>query len=942
LFVAATFAGIVIIGGYFGRNLVESYLVSYGEKVINASAETLQTYIDGHLAKFEDMAFIVEDLHNRGADPLEIEAELSRWEDRMNADNDRYHGVLFIYGVVDGVLVHGTPWDIPDDFEPRARIWYVGAYDHPGEIYFSNPYIDSRSEDWVLSMSQVLYDADGSDFGVLSFDILFTVVADYIRDMEMISQGFGALVDSELRFLVHPDESLFGRRMDEIESEADDYQRLAALMRGGEELNAYQYTSIFGVDSVLFSRQLYNGWHIYMSTPYTEYNRDVNAMLAVLAVTGIVATLVLWGILTLLYLARRRSDEANRFKSSFLANMSHEIRTPMNAIIGMTELLTHSELSERDRDYVNDINVSAHALLAIINDILDLSKIEAGKLTLNPVHYDFRSLVDNVASMFTYMAKKKGLEFCFESEGELPLYLYGDDIKLRQVLTNICGNAIKFTDKGYVKLRVAASQGAKDRTVTFAIEDTGMGIRKEDIANVFNAFEQSRTDQNRSIVGTGLGLAISKIFVEMMGGTVSLASEYGQGSVFTIVIPVSEGDAMQAEHLGREESLRPFKAPDAQILVVDDNEYNLKVAHGMMALFGIDAQTVLSGKEAIEAVQSHDFDLVFMDHMMPEMDGIETTARIRKLGGKYKDLKIIALTANAIKGAMEMFLENDFDGFIPKPIEMPRLTRALRDWLPEGKIVMVDITDTAGTVDGADDASVGAVSLSPARGVAYNRPLAAADGAAGLGVVPPTTAPDPFWTSLDNIHEINAEIGIGRLDGRKEMYRDILQLFHKKIAEEADKMTVLMAENDLSGFAISVHSMKSGLASIGAMHLSGAAQELETAAKGGDAAYCMAEFPGFCDKLLALYGQLKELFPAAAAQASARAPGDPALLQKTIDEALTAIRDYDADTGLAALEALLAYDFGEETDSLLENAATALKKYEYEKAIEVLEEATAK
>jgi signal transduction histidine kinase/HPt (histidine-containing phosphotransfer) domain-containing protein/ActR/RegA family two-component response regulator len=909
LFVAAAFTGMVMVGGYFARSLVESYLVSYGEKVINASAETLQTYIDGHQAKFEDVLFIVEDLHNRGASPSEIEQELARWEYRINNSNDRYDGDLFIYGYVDGTMISGTPWDVPENFEPRGRIWYLGAHKDPTQIYYSNPYINERSGEWVLSMSQVLYDAEGNDFGVLSFDILFSTVEDYIRDMELISQGFGALVDSDMRFLVHPDESLFGTKMDDIKSETDDYERLAAMLRDNQELNAYEYRSIFGVDSVLFSRKLLNGWHIYMSAPYSEYSRDINAMLVVLTVTGIAATLVLCAILTILYLAKRRSDEANRFKSSFLANMSHEIRTPMNAIIGMTELLTYSDLSERDRDYVNDINVSAHALLGIINDILDLSKIEAGKLALNPVHYDFRSLVDNVASMFTYMAKKKGLEFRFECEGELPLYIYGDDIKLRQVLTNICGNAVKYTEKGHVQLKVLSSQ--EEKTITFEIADTGMGIRKEDIATIFKAFEQSQTEQNRNVVGTGLGLAISKVFVEMMGGTVTLTSEYGQGSIFRIIIPVNEGDAAQAERTGQQGSLQPFKAPAAQVLVVDDNEYNLKVAYGILSLFGIDAQTVLSGKEAIEAVKNHDFDIVFMDHMMPEMDGIETTARIRKLEGKQEHLPIIALTANAIKGAMEMFLDSGFDGFVPKPIEMPLLAQALRDWLPPEKIVAV------------------------------TRAAGGDTGAAGADVAK-TAEDDGFWAALSNIGEINAEIGIARLDGRKEMYRSILQLFHKKMAEEADKMRAFIADNNLAGFAISVHSMKSGLASVGAMGLSGTAQELEAAAKGGDMEYCKAEFPGFCESLLTLHAQLVEIFSpgAEAVPTPAKPPGDPAYLRESAGKALEAAKDYDADLGLEILDGLRAFDFGAETNSRLDEAAEALRKYEYERAVEVLERTT--
>jgi signal transduction histidine kinase/HPt (histidine-containing phosphotransfer) domain-containing protein/ActR/RegA family two-component response regulator len=898
MLVVATFAVMIIIGGYFGTRLVSKYLVSYGEKVINASAETLRTYFDGHQAKFEDIVFIVEDMHARGDDPAKIQDEIAKWEYHMNNGNDRYHGVLFIYGVVDGKLIHGTPWDVPADYVAETRVWYTGAREHPGQIYYSDPYIDAHTGEWVLSMSQVLYDANGGEFGVLSFDIILSAITEYIKDMELISLGFGALLDSEMRFVVHPDETVFGVKMEDVENEPDEYKRLAAMIRDNDELNAYNYKSMFGVDSILFSRKLFNGWYIYLSTPYSEYNRDVNVMLAVLIITGVVSTLALCAFLTLMYIAKLRSDEANRFKSSFLANMSHEIRTPMNAIIGMTELLSHSALSRRDAEYVGDINTSAHSLLTIINDILDLAKVESGKLTLSPVNYDFRSLVDNVASMFTYMAQKKGLEFAFESEGEMPPHLYGDDVKLRQVLTNICGNAVKYTEKGSVRLKVITSR-AKE-TVTFEIKDTGMGIRKEDIPKLFNAFEQSKTEQNRGVVGTGLGLAISRVFAEMMGGKVSLESEYGMGSVFRLTIPLVEGVASDdTARGGGQDNAQPFRAPEAKVLIVDDNEFNLRVAHGMLGLFGINAMTVSSGADAIKAVQDGDFDIVFMDHMMPEMDGIEATARIRKLEGRRKRLTVIALTANAIKGAMEMFLENGFDGFIPKPVEIPLLVRALRDHLPPEKIVPV----------------------------AQMPPYAKDAGNDG----------GEFWQALGGIGDIDVEIGLRRVDGMKEMYRGNLELFYEKLAAEADMMKGFMNGGDLKGFSISVHSMKSALASVGAMALSDAAQTLETAAKGGDAAYCAANFPQFAGRLLSLHEQLKTVFPSGGgASAPSRTPGDVAKLRKAAREALEAVENYDADTGLEVIALLRAYDYGTEINDLIDGAAAALKKYEYDNAVELL------
>ena len=380
--------------------------------------------------------------------------------------------------------------------------------------------------------------------------------------------------------------------------------------------------------------------------------------------------------------ALEEAQEATKAKSAFLSNMSHEIRTPMNAITGMGELLQHENLDERQMEYVNDIVVSAQSLLAIINDILDFSKIESGKLELNPVDYDLNVFLEQIRAMFVYIAQKKGLEFKIECGEGLPEILFGDDLRLRQALTNIIGNAVKFTEKGFVRLNISASDGS----LIFEIQDSGIGIRQEEQSKLFNAFEQVDKSINRNVVGTGLGLIISKSFVEMMGGNITFKSEYGQGSVFTISIPVVIGSRERIENRSAETETHSISAPDASILVVDDNEFNRRVASGLLGLMDIRAVTADSGFMAIDLVKQNDYDIVFMDHMMPEMDGVEATAQIRELGGKYGNLTIIALTANATQGAKEMFLENGFNDFISKPINTGELVRVLESWLPSEKI----------------------------------------------------------------------------------------------------------------------------------------------------------------------------------------------------------------------------------------------------------------
>ncbi|MDR1272164.1 MAG: response regulator [Clostridiales Family XIII bacterium] len=399
--------------------------------------------------------------------------------------------------------------------------------------------------------------------------------------------------------------------------------------------------------------------------------------------------------------AIERADQANAAKSDFLATMSHEIRTPMNAIIGIADMLEDTGLTAAQKTLLDKINASSKVMLDLINDILDFSKIEAGKMELVPEYFDFHAMLEGTRSVFDLIMTQKSLGFSAQFADGLPAVVYGDAKRIRQILANILNNAYKYTHSGWVSLRVDVSAAGEnvhsapvcsehgidpDRhvVVKFTIDDTGIGIKAEDLSKLFSEFVQIDVVKNKNISGTGLGLTITKRLVDMMGGTVSVESEYGKGSSFKVTLPLQTGRESDLP-----EQLVPiehFTAKGVRALVVDDIDINLEIAQYMLASYEIESDTARDGVEAIEMVQKHYYDFVLMDHMMPRMDGVEATKHIRKLEGQERNVPIVALTANAIVGNTEMFRDAGFNAFLSKPIDIKLLTRTLMEILPESVI----------------------------------------------------------------------------------------------------------------------------------------------------------------------------------------------------------------------------------------------------------------
>lgn len=508
--------------------------------------------------------------------------------------------------------------------------------------------------------------------------------------------------------------------------------------------------------------------------------------------------------------ARIESERANRAKSVFLANMSHEIRTPMNAIIGFSELLLKEPLTNQAMEYVDDVYDSAKNLLAIINDVLDISKIESGKMELECEEYRMRELLEDVCHIIEPLATRKNLEYILRFDENIPAVLYGDQTRIRSILVNILNNAVKYTAEGRVCFRVTKEADKSDQVqLRFEVEDTGIGIKEEDLDSLFDSFSQLDKKLNRGIEGTGLGLAIVKGYVEMMNGEVSVQSVYQKGSTFTVLLTQQVIDArpmgkvvLNASETTQTATLGELRMPGLKVLVVDDNPINLKVIERTLARYEIIVDTASGGEEAIELCRSNDYPFIWMDQMMPQMDGIEAMLRIRKLRSYYAkggNSKFIALTANAISGAREELLEAGFDEYLSKPIDTERLQEILIAFTGESPL----------------SHSANEEKLQKDRELDVELP------------------------------GVDVQKGIALCGGELEDYIEILTMIFESFQQQTQEVKAYFAEGALDNYTIAIHAMKGQLYNIGAGTLGDEAKALEVAGKQRECDYIVKQLPEF-------------------------------------------------------------------------------------------------
>ena len=603
---------------------------------------------------------------------------------------------------------------------------------------------------------------------------------------------------------------------------------------------------------------------------------------------------------------KNKAEEANEAKSIFLANMSHEIRTPMNSIMGSTEMILRNDTNQEVKNLANDIRKSGKLLLAIISGILDFSKIESGQAESVEINYNPGIYLKDVVKQFLPRMQEKGLSFPIHVSPSLPRGLRGDAVQVRQILNNLLDNACKYTKSGFVSLTVDWEQlDSETAKLYLAVEDSGCGIKESAIPELFDSFRRADIRKHIDIQGTGLGLSIVKKLVESLNGEITVESTYGSGSKFSVYIvqkiidatPIGDFSSLQVRSTGKTEEGENFIAPDAKVLCVDDNATNRKVIKELMSIYRMQVDTASSGEECLRLLeQGKRYHIIFMDQMMPGMDGIETAEAIRTMSGEVRRIPIIALTANALSGAKEMFLEKGFQDYLAKPIELDELKDILLEFLPEKTICYVENKDIPGEY--------------------------------GKAIVLPGA---------------DTKAGLARFGGEKSRYLQALKYFYEDGEKQMDRIRGFLEQKDLKSYGLEVHALKGLALGIGAYRLAEMARGQEEAAKNNT----VFETPLKPQELLSEYELLianirfvlKEN-GVSPEEVTIRATKD-ALSEEEFAKEVSVIKDalemLDENTAEKEIRNLLTTKMSEDKRNLLLKAKEQIQNFDYEEALEQLE-----
>jgi signal transduction histidine kinase/FixJ family two-component response regulator len=888
---------------YFSVNsIMRNQIIESAKDTLKLAESNIKVSLRESETTISNASLSIKRIIEGGGTQGEVRNFFNDTADWLLADTDRWLVFRGIYGIVRDEFIDGTRWSRPLGYDFSAQPWFISARHAKGRIAITMPYSDTRgtntgnSSKMIVSISQEVYGTGRRYIGVVAIDMYLERFFRDVASLSLVDGGYGMIVNNRLDIIAHNDARLINAHMAGV---SKGFEELAEALASGQEISGKVIADKDGVRWIAFFKKIYNGWYVGMLAPTDKFYGPARHAAVRLSVLGALLCILLSAILLRLSARKMRSDEENRSKTHFLASMSHEIRTPMNAIIGMSELALRAEDKDTVNDYLSGIRQSGQNLLSIINDILDVAKIESGKTDIECAPYSLSKLLNEVLNVTRIRLVDRPILFTTYADCDIPDTLMGDETRIHQILTNILSNAAKYTNAGHISLSVSAMRSDEYIIhLNFEVADTGIGIKEQDLKGLFRQFVRLDMERNRHIEGTGLGLAITYNLVQAMGGEINISSVYGSGSVFIVTIPqttvkdekklasvrdaaskrvvlyddrqicgesvvltlqnlgvpvtvigstekflaeLSTGayqfafvspsavdDAVSFQKrmnldtkivllsgIGEQSPYRDIAVigmpaygptvagvlngvsesghksaqevrhvfPSSKALVVDDNLTNLKVAHGLLSAYKLQIDICENGPDALKFAGKTRYDLIFMDHMMPGMDGIEVTSRLRDMEG-YAETPIIALTANAVSGMSEIFLQNGMNDFLSKPIDSARLYELLSKWLPGSKEQL-----SGREIEKA----------------AFAR----------------------------HVEGIDMERALEVLEGNRELLCQVIRTYIKHTSALLDKIVSPSAEN-LGEYAIIVHGIKGSSMSLQAGDVASRAAELENASKSGD------------------------------------------------------------------------------------------------------------
>ncbi|MDR0464017.1 MAG: response regulator, partial [Treponema sp.] len=677
MFALLAFAVLVFFNYLFNSRTVRENLSRNADSILSFTQEQIDSELAAYRILLQGFTQTVQQLISDG-NKEKLQYYIDTITDYIVSGKSGLKSINGLYGFFERVFdepffLNGINWIPPDDYNPRERLWYKNAIANCGKISETEPHLnDNIADGFFITYSHCVHDSSGNHAGVVGIDVPLNSIGGIAVSAELNDGGYGILVSSDYIIIAHANPFYVGRKMSELDLEISQF--IPDFIQG-KNLYERKVKNWKGEDAILFSRKTPSGWYILLLSPEDRYYQGTTQMLIFSCILGAIMAAALIIVLIRIDRAKERADEESRQKSAFLANMSHEIRTPMNAIIGMTYIgKTADDVPRKDYCLEKIENASQH-LLGVINDILDMSKIEANMFELSNAEFNFEKMLQRVINIVGFRAEERKQKISVHVDKSIPHTLIGDDQRLAQVITNLLGNAVKFTpEEGSIKLEtqfINDENGICEISVT--VIDSGIGISEENQKKLFRSFQQADSRTSRKFGGSGLGLVISKNIVEMMGGKIKIESEPGKGSSFSFTFKArraAEALEQTAKHQASS-GLKNEKENDYsgvfegyKILLAEDVEINREIIDTLIEPTLLKMDCAENGLEAVELFTKSpgDYDLIFMDVQMPEMDGYEATRKIREIEVNWKkernekgrtvnpgSVPIVAMTANVFK-----------------------------------------------------------------------------------------------------------------------------------------------------------------------------------------------------------------------------------------------------------------------------------------------------